>query len=272
MKPAPFDYARPTSIAEATRLLADANGAARVIAGGQSLGPMLNLRLVQPELIVDLGSIAMLREVTATGDAIVYGSGVTHASIEDGKVADGTRGFMPHVAHGIAYRAIRNRGTLGGSVCHADPAADWITALIALSADAIVEGRGGRREIPIESLVAGAYSTTLADDEVLAAIRVPRLRPGTRWGYAKLCRKPGEFAEAIAAVVVDADPGGTRIVLGAVGGAPRFIRGIDLDRGQPTPDRWRAAVSAAGTDDAYRLQVGAEMLRRAAAQVAGAMA
>ena len=269
MKPAPFDYARPASIAEAVRLLAAANGAARAIAGGQSLGPMLNLRLVQPELIVDLRAIRALSDVTAAGDAIVYGSGVTHAAIEDGKVADATRGFMPHVAHGIAYRAIRNRGTLGGSVCHADPAADWTTALVALSADAIIEGLAGRREMPIQQLVAGAYSTALADDEVLVAIRVPCLRQGARWGWCKFCRKPGEFAEAIAAVVSDADPGICRVVLGAAGGAPQRLDGIELGRGVPDAARLRAAVQAAlGTDDDYRLQVCVEVLRRAAAQLA----
>jgi carbon-monoxide dehydrogenase medium subunit len=268
VKPAPFDYARPAIIGEATRLLADAGGTARVIAGGQSLGPMLNLRLVQPELIVDLRAIGALREVTEAADAIVYGSGVTHASIEDGKVADGTRGFMPRVARGIAYRAIRNRGTLGGSVCHADPAADWTSALLALSAEAIVEGPGGRREMPIEDFVTGAYSTALADDEVLVGVRVARLGAGARWGYCKLSRKPGEFAEAIAAIVTDPHRGTSRIVLGGIGGAPQIIGGIDLARGQPDARRWRDAVSAfAGGDDHYRLQVSAETLARAAAQL-----
>ena len=270
MKPAPFDYARPASIDEATRLLADANGAARLFAAGQSLGPMLNLRLVQPELIVDLGGIAMLREVTVTEDAIVYGSGVTHAAIEDGKVADGTQGLMAHVAHGIAYRAIRNRGTLGGAVCHADPAADWTSALVALAADAIIEGRAGRREMPVERFVTGAYSTVLADDEVLVGVRVPRLGKSARWGYCKLCRKPGEFAEAIAAVLSDADRSASRVVLGAAGGTPRVIDGIDPGLESPSAERWRSAVSAlVGTDDEYRVHVCAEMLRRATARLAG---
>jgi carbon-monoxide dehydrogenase medium subunit len=270
VKPAPFDYARPASVGEAVRLLAAANGSARVMAGGQSLAPMLNLRLVQPELIVDLGSIAALREVTETEQAVVYGSAVTHAAIEDGKVADGTRGFMAHVAHGIAYRAIRNRGTIGGSICHADPAADWLSALMALSASAIVEGPGGRRELPIGEFVAGAYSTALADDEVLAGLRVPRLGARARWVYRKLCRKPGEFAEAIAAVLVDADHGASRIVLGAIGGAPQMITSVDLSRAVPDVDELRAALSAVvGTEDDYRLQVCTELLARAARELAG---
>ena len=268
MKPAPFDYARPANVAEAIRLLAAANGAARVIAGGQSLGPMLNLRLVQPELVVDLRPVRALSEVMQTEEAIVYGSGVTHAAIEDGKVPDGTTGFMGLVAHGIAYRAIRNRGTLGGSICHADPAADWSAALIALSAVAIVEGRAGRRETPVEHFLCGAYSTTLSDDEVLVGIRVPRLGSRARWGYCKACRKPGEFAEAIAAVVVDPERAACRVVLGATGGAPHLIEGIDIGREQPDAAGWRAAViEVIGGEDAYHVQVCAEMLRRAAAQV-----
>ena len=268
MKPAAFDYARPASIAEAARLLAGANGAARAIAGGQSLGPMLNLRLVQPDLIVDVGSIAALRQVSQDDDAIVYGAGVTHASIEDGKVADGTRGFMAHVAHGVAYRAIRNRGTLGGSVCHADPAADWTSALIALSAEAIIEGRDGRREMPVAEFLTGAYTTMLADDEVLVGIRVPRLGPRARWGYCKFCRKPGEFAEAIAAVLSDPDRRVSRIVLGAVGAVPSVIDAIDLGRELPDADRWRATISSiVGTEDDYRVRVCAEVLRRATLQM-----
>lgn len=269
MKPAAFDYARPSTVTEAVRMLAGANGSARVIAGGQSLGPMLNLRLVQPDLVVDIRHIAALGEMDDAPDACTFGSGVTHAAIEDGKSPDCTQGFMRHVACGIAYRAIRNRGTVGGSLCHADPAADWITALMLLSAVAIIEGHGGRREVPVEAFVSGPYSTALADSEVLVGIRVPRLTSRARWGYFKFCRKPGEFADAIAAVLIDAERGVSRAVLGAIERAPHVITDVDLNRDPQDRECWQAAVrDAVGMDDPYRSQVCVEALRRAASQLA----
>jgi carbon-monoxide dehydrogenase medium subunit len=269
VKPAAFDYARPSTVTEAVRLLAGAHGSARVIAGGQSLGPMLNLRLVQPELVVDIRHIPALDETADAPSACVFGSNVTHAAIEDGTGPDCTRGFMRHVARGIAYRAIRNRGTLGGSVCHADPAADWITALMLLSAVAVIEGQGGRREMLLETLVSGPYSTELADSEVLVGIRVPRLTSRARWGYFKFCRKPGEFADAIAAVLIDEERGVSRAVLGAIERAPHVITDVDLHRDPHDRECWQAAVrDAVGMDDPYRSQVCVEALRRAASQLA----
>jgi carbon-monoxide dehydrogenase medium subunit len=126
MKPAPFDYARPSSLADAIALLASDELSLKLLAGGQSLGPMLNLRLVQPDLLVDITAVPELRRAEADGDGVLIGACVTHADIEDGRVPDPTEGVLPAVARGIAYRAVRNRGTIGGSLAHADPAADWI--------------------------------------------------------------------------------------------------------------------------------------------------
>ena len=128
MKPAPFEYARPQTVGEAVRLLA-ATPDAKVLAGGQTLGPMLNLRLAQPAVLVDIGRIPELAAVTEDRDAITIGATVTHAAIEDGRISDPTGGFLAQVARGIAYRAVRTRGTIGGSLAHADPAADWLSAL-----------------------------------------------------------------------------------------------------------------------------------------------
>ena len=120
MKPVAFDYEKPTDFAQAVSLLAASDGAGKIVAGGQSLGPMLNLRLAQPTLLVDVRAVERLREVKLTDDALVLGACTTHASIEDGLVPDVTRGFMQRVACDIAYRAVRNRGTIGGSLCHLD--------------------------------------------------------------------------------------------------------------------------------------------------------
>jgi carbon-monoxide dehydrogenase medium subunit len=147
MKAASFDYARPLNSVDAIRLVTPTDGMAKFVSGSQSLGPMMNLRLAQPEMLVDLRGIPALRECRAEGNTITLGACITHAEIEDGKVVDGTEGLMPHVARGIAYRAVRNRGTLGGSLAHADPAADWITTLRVLDADFLVAGPAGERLI-----------------------------------------------------------------------------------------------------------------------------
>src|SRR5262245_63464540 len=130
MKPVAFDYERPASIPEALQVLAG-HAEAKLLAGGQTLGPMLNLRLAQPALLVDITRIPELAAVAEDAEAVTIGATVTHAAIEDGRVPDPTGGFLARVARGIAYRAVRTRGTIGGSLAHADPAADWLSCLAA---------------------------------------------------------------------------------------------------------------------------------------------
>jgi len=156
MKPAPFSYERPRDLDAALSMLAASSGSAKIIAGGQSLGPMLNLRLVQPELIVDISGLAELKQAGLSGGELVLGALVTHADIEDGRTADVTRGAMRGVAANIAYRAVRNRGTIGGSLSHADPAADWVSALAALGARVTLRSLAGARSMAIEAFVVGA--------------------------------------------------------------------------------------------------------------------
>ena len=268
MKPVAFDYARPESVAAAIKFLAESKGAAKVIAGGQSLGPMLNLRLAQPALIVDIGRIPELNAIRDTQDGFVLGSCVTHAAVEDGEVPEFTQGFMREVAAGIAYRAVRNRGTIGGSVCHADPAADWVSALMLLSAFAMTEGPGGRREIRIDQFVTGAFSTQLGPAEILVGIRIPRMSPRARWSYCKLCRKPGEFAEAIGAMLSDDEAGICRAVIGATNGVPHLIEDARFMAGRYDAGRGLAALEAAGVaQDPYEMQIHHAVLKRAASQL-----
>ncbi len=160
MKPVAFDYARPASVAEAVRMLA-ASPDAKVLAGGQTLGPMLNLRLAQPALLVDITRIPELAAVSEDADAVTIGATVTHAAIEDGRVPDPTGGFLAHVARGIAYRAVRTRGTIGGSLAHADPAADWLSCLTALGAQVVIAGAAGTRRVNLAGFVRGAMETEL---------------------------------------------------------------------------------------------------------------
>ncbi|MET0723090.1 MAG: FAD binding domain-containing protein [Tardiphaga sp.] len=222
MKPAPFAYERPRDLPAALAAMAT-EGVTKIIAGGQSLGPMLNLRLVAPDLIVDIAGLAELKHVERVGDDLLIGACVTHADIEDGRIPDVTRGAMQRVASAIAYRAVRNRGTIGGSLSHADPSADWVSALSALGATLTLRSAGGARDVAMKDFILGALESVLAPGEMIAAVRIPAMAASARWGYVKACRKTGEFAHAIGAVLIDPDAGKARIVIGAVEAAPIVI-------------------------------------------------
>jgi len=269
MKPAAFDYERATDVAAAVKSLAAADGMARVLAGGQSLGPMLNLRLAQPQLLIDVRGIAELRLASATPEALIVGACVTHAAIEDGAIPDVTRGFMRAVARDIGYRAIRNRGTIAGSLCHADPAGDWVSTLLLLDASVCVTGVEGTRVVPMTSFVTGAYATALGDAEMVTALRIPPLSPAARWSYYKFCRKPGEFAEAIAGFVVDPERRVCRGVIGATHGAPHVIADASaLLRRFETALAQEHVPDAGLDDDAYEEHIHCIALKRAAARLA----
>ena len=223
MKPAAFDYVRPSTVAEALRVLAAAPGA-KVLAGGQTLGPMLNLRLAQPAVLVDITRIPELAAVTEDRDAVTIGATVTHAAIEDGRVPDPTGGFLARVARDIAYRAVRTRGTIGGSLAHADPSADWLACLTALGADVAIAGPAGNRRVPLSAFVRGAMETALAPAELLTAVRIPKFPSDARFGFHKICRKTGEFADAIGVVVADPRHGCVSVAAGATISRPLIVR------------------------------------------------
>lgn len=223
MKPARFDYVRPRDVGEALRALGLAAGQAKPLAGGQSLGPMLNLRLARPAVVVDISRLAELQALESRGDHWHIGAGVTHASLEDARGALPGCEMLAEVASGIAFRSVRNRGTVGGSLAHADPAADWPLALAALGATVQIVGQGRRRSVPADAFMTSAFCTALEDDELIAAVEVPKLSRAARWGYYKFCRKTGEFPDASAAIVLDPETGAARMYLGALSGAPRAL-------------------------------------------------
>lgn len=269
MKAGRFDYVRPKDCDEAGRLLAQSDGMGKIVAGSQTLGPMMNLRLAQPELLVDIRGIRSLSEVTRDDDAVVFGACITHARIEDGALPDPSRGLMPFVASNIAYRAVRNRGTLGGSLSHADPAADWINLMPVLDASYLVHGPQGMRTVSAGDWMAGTFTTALAEEELLTGIRIPNLGPGARWSYYKFNRKTGEFAEAIAAFVHDPERGICRAVIGAIMGTPYLIADAHaLLDGRDTHAAHGALCAAGLTPDTYSFRIHAAALSRAAAALA----
>jgi carbon-monoxide dehydrogenase medium subunit len=271
MKPVPFDYARPADVASALKLTGETG--AKFIAGGQSLGPMLNLRLVQPALLVDITAIDELKQAEAGKDSLFIGSCITHADIEDRRIPDVTNDALPSVAAGIAYRAVRNRGTIGGSIVHADPAADWISALSALRAQAVIQGAKGTRRVRVEEFILGVFETQLDDGEILTGIEVPRHSPASRWGYYKLSRKTGEFAHAMGVYHDDRDRDICRAVIGATGGAPiviadkaRLFAGKEPGAGALDESYIRQTMAAAGLTDVIDQNIRVAALRRAVAE------
>lgn len=249
MKAAIFNYQRPSSLEAALQVLSAQESTTKLMAGSQSLGPMLNLRLARPKHVLDVSTVPELRTVTKHDHLVRIGAAVTHAEIEDGLHAILRGGMLQSVASGIASRAIRNRGTVGGSLAHADPAADWVLAMTALGAEIEITNGMGSRRIPMAQFMLGAYTTALGDGDILSAVWVPQSSEFLSWGYFKVCRKVGEFAEASCAAVFDSERCFARIVLGALDGAPRALPDlashVARSASLPADDLIAAAVSEA---------------------------
>ena len=190
MKPAAFDYVRPKTVAEASVALGRRGATTAAIAGGQSLMPMLALRVALPDLLVDISRIDDLKIVTRTPDSVWLGALTTHAAIEDGETPDVFKGLMRRVAGQISYRAVRNHGTIGGSVALADPAADWPVCLSALGATVRIVGRNGVRVQSIDEFLQGAYETTLTTGDIIMGFDIPAPPRTFRWEIGRAsCRE-----------------------------------------------------------------------------------
>jgi len=204
------------------------------------------LRLASPGLLIDIARLPELLTVVDHADAVTLGACVTHAAIEDGRVADPSHGLMPRVAATLAYRAIRTRGTIGGSLALSDPAAEWPVVLAALDAEVILYGSSGWRSLKCSEFTTGIFQTKLAENEIIESARIPKLSADARCGYVKLCRKSGEFANALAVVVTDPRRGYSRVVSGAANGAPLVL--ADTSRlvaaGPRDPDALRGTIGS----------------------------
>ena len=271
MKAAAFDYIAPATPLDAVNAMRrDAD--CKYLAGGQSLGPMMQLRLATPAALVDIARLAQMQTVEDRGDHHAIGAAVTHAAIEDGRFVLADSGMLAAVARNIAYRAVRNRGTIGGSLAHADPAADWLSALTAIGADLSLIGPDGRRRVAMDGFILGAFTTALGPGELIEAVLLPKLSESAVWGYNKICKKTGEFADAIGAAVFDPPRGFARIVAGATTGAPILLH--DLARlvaqsgiAAATPSVITAALAAAAPGfDRVALRLHEVAIRRALSQ------
>ncbi|HSF26949.1 MAG TPA: FAD binding domain-containing protein [Actinomycetes bacterium] len=226
MKPQSFEYAAPATLAEACDVLASRAEEAKVLAGGQSLVPMMALRLARPELVVDLNGVAGLDELSVGEDGLRLGALVRHRRLERGPVDGPLTSLLARAARHIGHPPIRARGTVCGSLAHADPAAEWCLVGVATDAQVGVVSAGGRRELTVDALLDGPFSTTLEPDEVIADVTFPAWRPGRHGaGLAERSRTAGGFAELAACAVLEvADATVAAAAVAVVGAAGRPVR------------------------------------------------
>jgi carbon-monoxide dehydrogenase medium subunit len=222
MIPAAFDYLKPATVEDAVAALAGAGEEAKVLAGGHSLLPVLRLRLAEPSLLVDLGGLDQLRGVRQDGDSLVIGAMTTHAALAAHPLVGESAALLGQAAASIGDRQVRHRGTIGGSLAHADPAADLPAAVVALDAELVAVGPAGRRTIPAAEFFVDYFTTALHPDELLVEVRVPRL-PG--WGahYAKVNRTAQAWATVAVAATVrrgNGTIGQARVALANMGPTP----------------------------------------------------
>jgi carbon-monoxide dehydrogenase medium subunit len=239
VKPAPFAYRAVETVEEAVAALAELGDEARILAGGQSLVPMLNLRLARPSALVDVSRVADLSGIQSNG-SLQLGSTTRQAdALRAPQVAERTPLLAAALRH-VGHPATRSRGTVGGSIAHADPAAELPAVLLVLDGEVVVVSAGGERVIPATSLFLGPFATALAEGEVLTAVRLSDMPVGGRCGFAEIARRRGDFALAGAAVVVA--PGHARVALFAV--SPCAFRAAEAER---------ALEQGAGADEAAAL-------------------
>ena len=279
MKPAPFSYYRTRSVPETVAMLAELGDGAKILAGGQSLVPMMNFRLARPSALVDVTRIPGLEYLRAGPDGLRIGALTRHRTVElcrDPAVLDGF-GVLPRSARWIGHYPIRARGTFGGSIAHADPAAEWCLLAVLLDANVVLAGPSGARCVPAGEFFDGFYTTSAEPDEMVTELHFPR--PARRAALTEFAQRQGDFAVVAAAVSVDlreAAPQAchaVRVVLGGVGPLPFVVDTSGL-AGQPAaPATWRAAgeLAAAQIDPpadghgsaAYRRKLAATLVERA---------
>ncbi len=278
MKLPPFEYACPATLSEAVALLAARDGDAKAIAGGQSLVPMMAFRVASPSLLVDLRKLAELRQIKISNDGVTLGAMVRWREILDHAQLRTAHPLLVAAIDHVAHYQIRNRGTVGGSVAHADPAAEMPGIVVTCEAQIAVVGKAGARVIKAADFFEGPLMTALKADEIITEIRLPAWPAKRRWGFQEFARRRGDFAMAAAAVFYDEDGGKARNAhVGVIGVGDRPLRLNTVEavvNGQKVDDaiiaKAEAAASAAvnPSDDihasgAYRRALAGVMVERA---------
>jgi len=250
MKPPKFRYFAPQSVGEALALLAEHADDARVLAGGQSLVPLMNMRLVHPGVLVDINGIHELAYIKASDGGFAIGTLTRDAALAGDRTIAERLPVLTEAAHFVGHPAIRNRSTAGGSIAHADPAAELPAVMVALNAEFVARSRSGSRNIPAQNFFKGYLTTDLKDGEMLTELRIPGLPSRSGSAFVEFARREGDYALAGVAAVIALDEDGTiadaRLGLCSVGPAPvRPELAESLLRGQrPDAGAWSAAAAA----------------------------
>ena len=231
MLPAAFDYRAPASLNEALGILKQRGDEAKVMAGGQSLIPLLKLRFSRPELVVDIARIPNLNGIKRDDGHIAIGALARHVDIERSKDLAAVAPMLAEAAHWIADPLVRNRGTLVGSICHADPAGDWGSVVLAFGADIVATSESGQRVIHAQDFFKGPFTTSLNPDEVVTEVRIPVARGRAGGAYLKLERRVGDFATVAVGVQIEMD--GDKIARAGIGltaVGPQNIKAVEAER------------------------------------------
>jgi carbon-monoxide dehydrogenase medium subunit len=264
MKPAPFTYEAPATIGEALASLAARGDAAKIIAGGQSLAPMLNMRLAQPGHLIDINQLAELKGVRVDGDRLVAGALVRHAELARDPLVLRHVPMLAHAAASIGHYAIRQRGTLGGSLAHADPAAQLPLMMVMLDAELEVASARGRRLVPASAFFTSIFTTALEPDELLTAVRIP-LPQDKGWGFRLFTRRAGDFALVLVAcslAYANGSVGKIRLGVSGIGPVPvRLERAIPPGSGDAAWVARAADAVAAAADIEEEGRLSAEFRR-----------
>lgn len=248
MIPAQFDYVAPTTTAEAVTALGEAGEDAKILAGGQSLIPVLRLRLSFPTVLVDLGRVDELRGVREDGDSLVIGAMTRHSDVLEDPLVRQHAALLAEATATVADPAVRHRGTFGGALAHADPAGDLAAVALALDAELVAEGPGGRRTIPAREFFLDYLETALSPDEILAAVRIPKLSGDWRVRYEKFNRVAQAWAIVGVAAAVRMDGGSVaeaRIGLTNMGSTP--VRATSVEQALVGASDLAAVKAAAGS-------------------------
>jgi carbon-monoxide dehydrogenase medium subunit len=279
MYPYPFEYHRAGSVADALTLLADHGNDGKLLAGGHSLLPVMKLRLAQPAHLIDISGIADLQGVRIQGDRVEIGALTTHHAIATDATLKERLGLLPEIAHVVGDQQVRNRGTLGGALAHADPAADYPAGVLALDAEVVATGPSGERVIPIAGFFLGFLTTALEPQEIITAVRFPALAPSTGYRYEKMANPASGYAIVGVAAVVETAGDGTLsdLRVGITGAGDVAYRATAVEgalRGS-TPDEATVKAAAEHAVDGvevlgdvhapveYRGQVARNLTRRA---------
>jgi len=257
MIPAPFEYVAAGSTAQAIDLLAEHGDDAKALAGGHSLLPMMKLRLAAPTVLIDITRLPELRGIRADGDEIVIGAITRHAEVAADELIRTDAPLLAHAASLVGDPQIRHRGTIGGSLAHADPAADLPMALVALGGSLELTGPAGVRRVSADDFFTGYFETALAEDELLTAVLVPR-RPGEPWGYQKFVRRANDWA----IVGVAATAG--RVALGNMGSTPLRATATEQSLAAGHSPAEAAELAAEGTSPASDIHADPEYRRHLA--------